>query len=84
MCGCELRPAKMQLAHSCGCKGLLGCTASQKRLQVILLCLFLFFLQFCRIGHDLAVMSQCNHAVASRGTFSFWVGFLAGGKIVYT
>lgn len=34
------------------------------------------------IGHDLAVMSQCNHAIASRGTFSFWVGFLAGGSVI--
>ena len=51
-------------------------------LFICIIIIFIFF--FFRIGHDLAVMSRCNHAIASRGTFSFWVGFLAGGKIVYT
>ena len=32
------------------------------------------------IGTDLAVLSRCNHTVLSHGTFSFWAGFLAGGK----
>ena len=34
------------------------------------------------IGHDLAIMSKCDHAILSRGTFSFWVGFLAGGSVI--
>ena len=32
------------------------------------------------IGLDLAIISQCNHTILSHGTFSFWAGFLAGGK----
>ena len=36
----------------------------------------------CRIGHDLAVMSLSNHTILSRGTFSYWSGFLAGGSTV--
>ena len=31
------------------------------------------------VGHDLAIMSQCNHTIMSRGTFSFWSSYLAGG-----
>lgn len=34
------------------------------------------------IGHDLAVMSMCDHSILSRGTFSFWAGFLAGGSVI--
>lgn len=34
------------------------------------------------IGHDLAVASLCNHTIISYGTFSLWVGFLAGGIIM--
>jgi len=34
------------------------------------------------VGHDLAVMSLCNHTIISRGTFSYWMGFLAGGNVV--
>ena len=33
-------------------------------------------------GTDLALMARCNHTVLSYGTFSFWSGFLAGGKRV--
>ena len=29
---------------------------------------------------DMAMMSMCNHTILSYGTFSFWSGFLAGGK----
>ncbi len=32
------------------------------------------------IGADLALLAQCNHTVLSYGTYSFWAGFLAGGK----
>ena len=32
------------------------------------------------IGNDLAIMARCNHTILSYGTFSFWSGFLAGGK----
>ena len=28
-------------------------------------------------GHDLALMSMMNHTILSRGSFSFWAGFLA-------
>ena len=34
------------------------------------------------MGHDLAVMSLCNHTIVSKGTFSFWMGFLSGGNVV--
>ena len=34
------------------------------------------------IGHDLALMSLCNHTIISHGTFSFWSGYLAGGLVV--
>ena len=34
------------------------------------------------IGHDLAVMSLCNHTILTYGTFSHWAGFLAGGSRV--
>jgi len=34
------------------------------------------------IGHDIAVMSQCKHSIVSRGTFSYWSGFLAGGSVI--
>ena len=39
------------------------------------------FLPFS-IGHDLAVMSLCNHTILTYGTFSHWMGFLAGGSRV--
>ena len=32
------------------------------------------------IGTDLAILSRCNHTILSYGTFSFWAGFLSGGK----
>ena len=28
----------------------------------------------------MAMLSICNHTILSYGTFSFWSGFLAGGK----
>ena len=31
-------------------------------------------------GMDLALLASCNHTISSYGTFSFWSGFLAGGK----
>ena len=34
----------------------------------------------CLLGMDMAMMSMCNHTILSYGTFSFWSGFLAGGK----
>ncbi len=37
---------------------------------------------FSSVGHDLALMSLCNHTVISYGTFSFWSGFLAGGTVI--
>ena len=36
------------------------------------------------IGHDLSLMSMMNHTILSRGSFSFWAGFMAGyGAKVY-
>ncbi len=32
-------------------------------------------------GHDLAVLSLCDHVIASHGTFGFWAGLLAGGEM---
>ncbi|XP_059088423.1 uncharacterized protein LOC131884607 isoform X1 [Tigriopus californicus] len=34
------------------------------------------------IGFDLALMSLCNHTILSYGTFSYWVGFMAGGSVI--
>ena len=34
------------------------------------------------IGHDLAIMSLCQHSIVSRGTFSRWARFLAQGKSI--
>ena len=34
------------------------------------------------IGHDLAIMSLCQHSIVSRGTFSGWASFLAGGQSI--
>ena len=36
----------------------------------------------CSIGHDMAVMSLCNHTILSYGTFGYWSGFLAGGSVI--
>ena len=32
------------------------------------------------IGHDLAVISQCNHTIVSRGSFSYFSSIFAGGS----
>ena len=32
------------------------------------------------LGRDLAILASCNHTILSYGTFSFWAGFLSGGK----
>ena len=29
---------------------------------------------------DMALLASCNHTILSYGTFSFWSGFLSGGK----
>ena len=34
------------------------------------------------IGHDLAVISQCNHTIISRGSFSYFSSIFAGGSKV--
>ena len=34
------------------------------------------------VGHDMAVMSLSNHTIISRGTFSYWMGFLSGGRVI--
>lgn len=41
------------------------------------------FSPFQHPGHDLAVMSQCDHMIVSVGTFGWWGGWLAGGSVVY-
>ena len=32
------------------------------------------------LGIDMATLAICNHTILSYGTFSFWAGFLSGGK----
>lgn len=34
-------------------------------------------------GHDLALLSSCNHTIMTYGSFGFWGSFLAGGDVVY-
>lgn len=34
-------------------------------------------------GHDLAVLSSCNHTIMTYGSFGFWGSYLAGGEVVY-
>lgn len=34
------------------------------------------------IGHDLALMSLCDHAILSYGTFSYWGGYLTNGSVI--
>ena len=34
-------------------------------------------------GVDMAIMSLCNHTVATVGTFGWWAGWLAGGVTTY-
>ncbi|KAL4237996.1 glycosyltransferase 11 [Mactra antiquata] len=41
------------------------------------------FSPFPSPGHDLAIMSQCDHVIISVGTFGWWGGWLAGGTVVY-
>ena len=32
---------------------------------------------------DMAILSMCDHAIITVGTFSWWAGFLSGGTVVY-
>ena len=32
---------------------------------------------------DMAIMSSCDHAIITAGTFSWWCGWLSKGKVVY-
>lgn len=32
---------------------------------------------------DMAILSSCNHFIASTGTFSWWIGWLTGGHVTY-
>ena len=32
---------------------------------------------------DMAILSMCDHAIITVGTFSLWAGFLSGGTVVY-
>ena len=34
-------------------------------------------------GHDLAVLSMCDHMIVSAGTFGWWAAWLANGTTVY-
>nr|XP_042898554.1 galactoside alpha-(1,2)-fucosyltransferase 2 [Parasteatoda tepidariorum] len=34
-------------------------------------------------GHDLALLTECNHTIMSYGTYGFWGGYLGGGEVVY-
>ncbi|XP_013792633.2 galactoside 2-alpha-L-fucosyltransferase 2-like isoform X2 [Limulus polyphemus] len=34
-------------------------------------------------AHDMAVLSKCNHSIVTKGTFSLWAGYLAGGETIY-
>lgn len=33
---------------------------------------------------DMATLSKCNHTIITVGTFGWWVGWLAGGEVVYS
>eukprot|EP00095_Tigriopus_kingsejongensis_P007735 maker-scaffold200_size264178-snap-gene-1.17 protein:Tk07735 transcript:maker-scaffold200_size264178-snap-gene-1.17-mRNA-1 annotation:"galactoside 2-alpha-l-fucosyltransferase 3-like" len=35
-----------------------------------------------RPGYDLAIMANANHSIISIGTFGYWGGVLAGGKVI--
>jgi len=34
-------------------------------------------------AYDFAILAHCDHMITTVGTFSFWVGFLTGGDVVY-
>jgi len=35
------------------------------------------------VGEDLAILSLCNHTIATVGTLGWWAGLLAGGTVIY-
>lgn len=41
------------------------------------------FSPFNDVGSDLALMTQCDHAIVTSGTFGWWGAWLAGGTTVY-
>ena len=40
----------------------------------------LYDADYSKAAYDLALLSNCNHTIVSRGTFSLWVAMLAGGE----
>ena len=32
---------------------------------------------------DFAILSSCNHTIMTVGTYGWWVGWLAGGDVIY-
>lgn len=34
-------------------------------------------------AEDFAILVSCNHSVITSGSFSWWAGWLAGGRVVY-
>ena len=41
------------------------------------------FSQLKEVGTDLALMTLCDHMIITSGSFGWWGGWLAGGKVVY-
>ena len=35
------------------------------------------------VEEDFAILSSCDHAIITVGSFSWWVGWMTGGKVVY-
>ena len=31
----------------------------------------------------MATLALCNHTIATVGSFSWWIGYLAGGEVLY-